>query len=45
MHRNDEHHDDQLIDLGKVTELTKGGHVISNDSGGQQQGLPGLHDD
>jgi hypothetical protein len=41
----DEHREDHLIDLGAVTEETKGGSIVSNDSAGQQQGLPGLSDD
>lgn len=44
MHRNDEHHDEQLIDLGSVTEETKGPGIGGNDGAGEQV-LMGLTDE
>jgi hypothetical protein len=46
MHRNDQHRDDELIDLGGVIEETKGGAPNLNDTAGQQQPFGGaLTDD
>ncbi|MGB3931230.1 MAG: benenodin family lasso peptide [Sphingobium sp.] len=44
MERED-HIDTDLIDLGVVTEETKGSNVISNDRNGGQLPGPGLSDD
>ncbi|RJG52379.1 benenodin family lasso peptide [Sphingobium terrigena] len=46
MQRNDQHRDDELIDLGGVIEETKGGAPNLNDTAGQQQPFGGaLTDD
>lgn len=45
MQRNDEHRDDELIDLGAVTEETKGRLVGINDFEGGLQASLGLADD
>ena len=41
MHRNDEHHDDELIDLGSVIAETKGANQGQSDAEGQPRSLIG----
>lgn len=45
MQRNDEHRDDDLIDLGAVTQETKGKLVGFDDHDAGLQIQPGLSDD
>ena len=45
MQRNDEQRDDELIDLGSVSEETRGASFISQDTEGQRLPLGGISDD
>lgn len=45
MERNDEHRDDQLIDLGPVSTETKGPAGFESDGQGGRQGGFGLTED
>lgn len=45
MERNDEHREDQLIDLGSVSTETKGPAGLESDNQGGRQGGFGLTED
>jgi hypothetical protein len=45
MQRNDEQRDNELIDLGSVSEETRGASFISQDTEGQRLPLGGISDD
>lgn len=45
MQRNNEHHDDDLIDLGAASEETKGGQFVILDSQNSRSLTGGISDD